>query len=73
MAALGPRSPRAVVTAAEVSFVWMLGAGLTLTILLDAFLIRRVLVPAVMRLAGRANWWAPAPLRRWHSRHGLTD
>jgi putative drug exporter of the RND superfamily len=58
---------------AEVSFVRMLGAGLTLTILLDAFLIRLVLVPAFMRLAGRANWWAPAPLRRWHSRHGLTD
>lgn len=58
---------------AEVSFVRMLGAGLALTILLDAFLIRLVLVPAVMRLAGRANWWAPAPLRRWHSRHGLTD
>lgn len=58
---------------AEVSFVRMLGAGLALTILLDAFLIRLMLVPAVMCLAGRANWWAPPPLRRWHSRHGLTD
>ena len=51
----------------------MLGVGLTLTVLLDAILIRQVLVPAVMRMAGSANWWAPAPLRRWHSRHGFTE
>lgn len=42
-------------------------------ILFDAFLIRLVLVPSVMRLGGSANWWAPAPLRRWHARHGFTD
>lgn len=37
----------------------------------DATLIRGVLVPAAMRLAGSANWWAPAPLRRLHERIGL--
>ncbi|SOJ56373.1 Trehalose monomycolate exporter MmpL3 [Mycobacterium simulans] len=51
----------------------MLGTGLAITVLLDAFLIRTVLVPAFMRLLGRANWWAPGPLRRWHNRWGLTD
>ncbi|MET8682132.1 hypothetical protein ABZW18_32315 [Streptomyces sp. NPDC004647] len=57
----------------SLSFVRMLGAGLTLTILLDTFLIRLVLVPSVMRLAGSVNRWAPAPLRRWHARHGFSD
>ncbi|MBP0645497.1 hypothetical protein J8J17_27260, partial [Mycobacterium tuberculosis] len=36
-------------------------------------LIRMLLVPSFMRLAGRANWWAPAPLRRLHDRFGLTE
>ncbi|WP_373235150.1 MMPL family transporter [Mycobacterium marinum] len=51
----------------------MLGTGLAITVLLDAVLIRTVLVPAFMRLLGRANWWAPAPLRQWHNRWGLVD
>ena len=37
----------------------LFGLGLSLAILVDAFLIRATLVPAFMRLAGRANWWAP--------------
>lgn len=51
----------------------MLGTGLAITVLLDAFLIRTVLVPAVMKLMGRVNWWAPAPLARWHAKWGLRD
>jgi putative drug exporter of the RND superfamily len=43
----------------QVSFVKLLGLGLTLAILFDATLIRGVLMPAAMRLMGRANWWAP--------------
>jgi uncharacterized membrane protein YdfJ with MMPL/SSD domain len=39
----------------------------------DATLIRALLVPAFMRLAGHANWWAPAPLRRFHQRFGLAE
>jgi RND superfamily putative drug exporter len=35
--------------------------------------IREVLVPAAVRLAGSANWWAPAPLRRLHERFGLRE
>ncbi|MDG4787954.1 MMPL family transporter [Micromonospora sp. WMMD1102] len=48
------------------SFLKLMGVGLTLAILVDATVVRGLLVPAVMRLAGRANWWAPAPLRRLH-------
>jgi putative drug exporter of the RND superfamily len=48
----------------QVSFIKSLGVGLTLAILFDATLIRTVLMPAAMRLMGRANWWAP----RWRRR-----
>ncbi len=44
----------------EVSFVKLLGLGLTLAILFDATLIRAILMPAAMTLMGRANWWAPS-------------
>jgi putative drug exporter of the RND superfamily len=54
---------------AEVSFVRMLGFGLAVTVSVDAFLVRGLLVPAVMHLAGRANWWAPAILRRFQIGH----
>ncbi|GGN59923.1 membrane protein [Streptomyces albiflavescens] len=51
----------------------MLGLGLALAVLMDAIVVRGVLVPAVMRLLGRANWWAPGPLRRLHSRFGISE
>jgi RND superfamily putative drug exporter len=35
--------------------------------------VRSLLVPAIMRLTGRATWWAPAPLRRFHRRFGLSE
>jgi RND superfamily putative drug exporter len=50
-----------------------LGFGVTVAILLDATVVRALLVPAFMRIAGRANWWAPAPLQRLHTRMGLRD
>ncbi|MFJ9614037.1 MMPL family transporter [Streptomyces noursei] len=56
-----------------ITFLKLLGVGLALAVLLDATLVRGVLVPAVMRLAGRANWWAPPPLRRLHDRLGLSE
>jgi RND superfamily putative drug exporter len=52
----------AALIAAQVSFMRMLGLGLTLAVLVDATLIRMVLVPAFMHLMGRWNWWAPGPL-----------
>jgi putative drug exporter of the RND superfamily len=56
-----------------VSVVKLFGIGLALAVLVDAFLIRSTLVPAFMRLAGRANWWAPKPLRRFHLRFGIWE
>jgi RND superfamily putative drug exporter len=40
---------------------------------IDARLVRCLLVPATMTLLGRANWWAPRPLRRLHDRYGLRE
>ncbi len=53
--------------------VKMFGFGLAVAILVDAFLIRGTLVPAMMRVAGDTNWWAPRPLRRLHLRWGLWE
>lgn len=50
-----------------------LGFGVTVAILLDATVVRGLLVPSFMRIAGDANWWAPAPLRRLHDRLGLRE
>ena len=44
----------------KISFIEMSGLGLALAVVMDATLIRGLLVPAFMRLAGEANWWAPA-------------
>lgn len=57
----------------RVSFIKMFGVGMTVAVLTDAFLIRGTLVPAVMRLAGDRNWWAPGPLRRLHARWGIRE
>ncbi|MFG2993305.1 MMPL family transporter [Streptomyces sp. NPDC048257] len=51
----------------------MLGLGIALAVLMDAMVVRSLLVPAVMKLTGRATWWAPAPLRRLHARFGLSE
>ncbi|WP_238845971.1 MMPL family transporter [Nocardia terpenica] len=61
------------IIASQVSFMRAFGLGLTLTVLMDAFLIRILLIPAFMRLLGRANWWAPGPLAHWHTRIGLRE
>ena len=53
--------------------VKQVGFGLALAIVVDATIVRMLLVPAVMSLMGRANWWAPAPLRRLHRRIGLHE
>jgi RND superfamily putative drug exporter len=63
----------AALMAAEVSVMRMMGLGVTLAVLMDATLVRMVLVPAFMRVLGRANWWAPEPLVRLHSRFGLSE
>jgi RND superfamily putative drug exporter len=50
-----------------------LGFGVTVAILLDATVVRALLVPSFMRIAGKANWWAPKWLRRAHERIGLRE
>jgi putative drug exporter of the RND superfamily len=57
----------------QVSFVKMLGLGLAIAVLVDATVVRMLLLPALMRLLGRLNWWAPAPLTRLHQRIGLAE
>ncbi|MDT5107064.1 MAG: putative drug exporter of the superfamily [Mycobacterium sp.] len=58
---------------AHVQFMRMLGLGLTLAVLVDATLVRMVLMPAFMHLLGRWNWWAPKPLVWLHDRIGLRE
>jgi RND superfamily putative drug exporter len=47
------------------------GVALTAAVVVDATLVRMLLVPATMTLLGEWNWWAPAPLRRLHDRIGV--
>jgi RND superfamily putative drug exporter len=61
------------IATSEVTVVKMFGVGLTVAVIVDAFLVRATLTPALMKLAGRANWWAPAALRRFHLRWGLWE
>jgi RND superfamily putative drug exporter len=55
------------------SFMKMFGIGTALAIVIDATVIRGVVVPAFLRVAGELNWWAPAPLRWLHARIGLSE
>ncbi|MEU9806492.1 MMPL family transporter [Mycobacterium sp. NPDC050853] len=63
----------AALMAAQVSFMRMFGTGLTIAILVDATVIRMLLVPSFMRILGRFNWWAPKPLVKLHERIGVSD
>lgn len=58
---------------ASVSFLQMFGIGCGLAILIDALLIRGILVPVSFRLLGRAAWWAPQWMRRLHNRVGISE
>jgi RND superfamily putative drug exporter len=57
----------------EIVFIKQLGLGTAIAVLVDATIIRALLVPSLMQMLGRWNWWAPAPLRRLHSRIGLSE
>ena len=56
---------------ADIITIKALGLGMAIAVLLDATVVRILLVPATMRLLGRWNWWAPAPLRRVADRIGF--
>src|SRR5229473_1193752 len=58
---------------AEVVIIKAIGIGLAVAVAIDATLVRALVVPAVMRLLGDWNWWAPRPLRRLYDRAGLGD
>jgi RND superfamily putative drug exporter len=57
----------------EIVFIKQLGLGTALAVLIDATIIRALLVPSLMEMLGKWNWWAPAPLRRVHARLGLSE
>jgi trehalose monomycolate/heme transporter len=54
-------------------FMKMLGIGMLVALLVDATVVRALLVPATMKLLGRLNWWAPGPLVRWWERYGFRE
>jgi RND superfamily putative drug exporter len=60
-------------SASGVTFIKLLGVGMIVALVVDASIVRVLLVPAVMRLLGPANWWAPKPLRRLYARYGFRD
>ena len=55
------------------AFMKMFGIGTALAVVIDATIIRGVVVPAFLRVAGDLNWWAPRPLRWLHSRIGISE
>jgi uncharacterized membrane protein YdfJ with MMPL/SSD domain len=57
----------------EIIFLKELGVGTALAVLIDASIIRALLVPSLMQLLGDRNWWSPGPLRRLHTRIGMSE
>jgi RND superfamily putative drug exporter len=58
---------------AEVVIIKAIGIGLAIAVAIDATIVRSLVVPAVMRLLGDVNWWAPRPLRWAYDRIGIGD
>ena len=57
----------------KIIFIKQNGVGTALAVLIDASIIRALLVPSLMELLGKWNWWAPAPLRRLYERWGISE
>jgi uncharacterized membrane protein YdfJ with MMPL/SSD domain len=57
----------------SISFIQQIGIATATGVLLDAFVVRTLLVPSLMALLGRWNWWSPRPLRRLHGRIGISE
>jgi RND superfamily putative drug exporter len=57
----------------DVTLMKAFGVGLPLAVLLDATLVRGLLLPAVIKMGGAATWWAPRSLRSFHSRYGFKE
>ena len=58
----------AALATSHIVIVKQLGLGAAMAVIIDATIVRALLVPALMALLGRWNWWAPGPLRRLHER-----
>lgn len=85
--AWGVQRTGGIITAAAILLLVVIGAfamgrivvmkevaiGLIVAVLVDVFVVRLFLVPSSMRLLGRHNWWAPAPLKKLHARFGIKD
>jgi trehalose monomycolate/heme transporter len=56
-----------------ITFIKMIGVAMLIAVVVDATIVRILLVPATMRLLGRANWWAPGPLGRLYARYGIRE
>ncbi len=56
-----------------ITFIKMIGVAMLIAIVVDATIVRVLLVPATMRLLGRGNWYAPGPLRRFYARYGIRE
>jgi RND superfamily putative drug exporter len=56
-----------------ITFIKMIGIAMLIAVVIDATVVRALLVPATMRLLGRANWWAPGPLGRLYARYGISE
>lgn len=57
----------------SISFIQQIGIATAAGVLIDAFVVRTFLVPSLMGLMGRWNWWSPRPLRRLHAHVGLSE
>ncbi|WP_238166182.1 MMPL family transporter [Kribbella caucasensis] len=57
----------------QITFAKMIGIGMVTSIVVDATLVRMLLVPATMRLLGRWSWWAPGPLAAVYRQHGIRE
>ena len=57
----------------QIIFIKELGVGTVLAVLIDATIVRALLVPSLMKLLGEWNWWAPRPLARLHARLGISE
>jgi RND superfamily putative drug exporter len=57
----------------EVLFIKQIGVGVAIGVLIDALVVRALLVPSLMALLGSWNWWSPKPLRKLHARIGIDE
>jgi RND superfamily putative drug exporter len=60
-------------SASGITFIKLMGVGMIVALVIDATVVRILLVPATMRLLGSANWWLPRPLRRVYARYGIRE